>query len=79
MIITKTIDKTASNKVIPLMAALPYKIVLENTESSEENIKYNPILQYTIVAGGDYSTSREDESVGMRFTPASRSDTKKDD
>lgn len=76
MIVTKTIDKTASNRVVPLMAAFPYKIQLENTDQRGDFIEYNPALQYTI-AGGGSSTCHYEESVAELFR--SRGDSKQDD
>ncbi|MGI0480681.1 hypothetical protein ACN4EE_07815 [Geminocystis sp. CENA526] len=75
MIVTKTIDKNASNRVVPLMAAFPYKIQLENTDQRGDFIEYNPALQYTI-AGSGSSTSSFDESAGRLD---SIRDTKQDD
>ena len=61
---------------IPLMAALPYAISLDQTE--ESGGLYDPETQLTVFAGRNYSTCRYDESVGGILTK-SRSDTQKDD
>jgi hypothetical protein len=66
------------NAVIPIMAALPYEID-SNAPDPIDTIKYDPINQLMIYAGGrNYSTCRYDESVGGIFSK-SRSDTQKDD
>lgn len=77
MNITKLIDTT--KKVIPLLAALPYEISVEDG-GAEAVLSYNPTIQRTFFASGkkDFSTSRFDESVGGVFSK-SKSDTKKDD
>ena len=62
--------------VIPLMAALPYAITLD--EPDEQGIDYDPRSQLTVYAGRGFSTSRYDESVNPLFGK-SRSDTQKDD
>lgn len=62
--------------LIPLMAALPYSIIAD--ESEEEGIQYDPGTQLTVFAGRSFSTCRYDESVGGILSK-SRSDTQKDD
>lgn len=62
---------------IPLIAALPYRIVAERDDVVGD-VQYDPMTQLTRFAGRrDFSTSREDESAGGLFS--SKSDTKKDD
>jgi hypothetical protein len=73
MNVTKVSVKT--DAVIPLIAALPYGVVLDAPDT--ERVQYDPIVQLTRYAGRDFSTSRYDESVGGLFS--SKSDTKKDD
>ena len=64
--------------VIPLLAALPYRIAVEGSDS-ETAFSYDPISQQTRFASSrGYSTSSYEESVGG-FIGKSRSDTKKDD
>lgn len=64
-----------TDAVIPLIAALPYGVVLDAPD--EARIEYDPMAQLTRYAGRDFSTSRYDESAGGIFS--SKSDTKKDD
>lgn len=64
-----------TDRVIPLMAALPYRITLSH--QPEANASYDPAAQLTYFAGRDYCTCRVDESVDPWW--ASKSDTKKDD
>jgi len=67
-----------SHAAMPLVAALPYKVVLEGPDV-ENPLAYDPETQISVFAGRrDYSTCREDESVGGFFSK-SKSDTKKDD
>ena len=67
-----------SNAAMPLIAALPYAVVVDGPEA-EQPFTYDPATQLTRFAGRrDFSTCREDESVWGVFKP-SRSDTKKDD
>lgn len=74
MTATKLHIKT--DAAIPLIAALPFAIATSGAEMSA-SFNYNPGTQLaTFRSGRDYSTCREDESVGF-FN--SRSDTKKDD
>ena len=64
--------------VIPLLAALPYRIAVEDSDS-ESAFSYDPISQQTMFAssrGG--STCQYEESVGGIISK-SRTDTKKDD
>jgi hypothetical protein len=64
--------------VIPLLAALPYRIAVEGLDS-EPAFSYNPISQTTRFASSrGYSTCQYEESVGG-FISKSRTDTKKDD
>jgi hypothetical protein len=63
--------------VIPLMAALPYKITGDEPDEAM-GVIYDPETQLTVYAGRNFSTCREDESVGGILSK-SRSDTKKDD
>ncbi len=70
----KLVDQT--DVVMPVIAALPYSIVLEDNELMEEG-NYNPELQLTTNMGRDYSTSSSDDSAGGIFS--SKRDTKKDD
>lgn len=65
----------AGSAVIPLMAALPYRI--DASACTPEGSSYDPTTQFTHFARRDFSTCRCDESVGGLFS--SRSDTKKDD
>lgn len=67
-----------SSAIMPVIAALPYSIIMEEKEVSTIG-DYDPKLQKTIYAmGRDYSTCRVDESV-WPFLGKSKSDTKKDD
>ena len=67
-----------SNAVMPLIAALPYRVVLDDPDV-ENTVTYNPEAQISVFAGRrDFSTCREDESVNPLFG-RSKSDTKKDD
>jgi hypothetical protein len=67
-----------SNAAMPLIAALPYRVVLDGPDV-ESPFTYNPETQISVFASRrDYSTCREDESVGGFFAK-SKSDTKKDD
>lgn len=68
--------KVNTNAVIPLMAALPYGIAVDEPEESDA--QYDPSTQLTIYAGRNFSTCREDESVNPLFG-RSKADTKKDD
>lgn len=63
--------------VIPLMAALPYKITVDELPN-DVGVQYDPKTQSTVYAGRNFSTCREDESIGG-LVFKSRSDTKKDD
>jgi hypothetical protein len=68
----------ASSAAMPLIAALPYRVVLDGPDV-ENPVTYNPETQISVFAGRrDYSTCREDESVNP-FFGKSKSDTKKDD
>jgi len=73
---TKLAIKT--NAAIPLIAALPFALATSSAETGASfTSTYNPATQLaTFRSGRDFSTCREDESVGF-FN--SRSDTKKDD
>jgi len=73
MNVTKECIQTT--RVIPLMAALPYRIAADEPEGSPP--VYDPKSQLTRFASRDFSTCREDESVFSLF--ASKADTKKDD
>lgn len=64
-----------TSSIIPLMAALPYGI--SSDEEEVEKFTYDPAKQITRFAGGNFSTSRYDESAGGLFQ--SKTDTKKDD
>lgn len=64
-----------TSSIIPLMAALPYGISSDDEEV--EKFAYDPSTQITRFAGGNFSTSRYDESAGGLFQ--SKTDTKKDD
>jgi len=71
---TKLAIKT--DAAIPLIAALPFALAISGVETGA-SFNYNPGTQLAVFRGGrDFSTCREDESVGI-FN--SRSDTKKDD
>lgn len=76
MEVTKlTLDSSAA---MPLIAALPYRVVLDGPDV-ENPVIYDAESQISVFAGRrDFSTCREDESVGGFFSK-SRSDTKKDD
>lgn len=64
--------------VIPLLAALPYRIAVAGSDS-EPSFSYDPISQQTRFASSrGYSTCQYEESVGGIISK-SRSDTKKDD
>jgi hypothetical protein len=65
-----------TNAAIPLMAALPYGIALDQPEIS--GVQYDPQTQLTVFAGRNFSTCRQDESVNPIFG-ASKADTQKDD
>jgi tRNA(Leu) C34 or U34 (ribose-2'-O)-methylase TrmL len=65
-----------TNAVIPLMAALPYSIEMDDPH--EASSRYDPEVQLTYYAGCDFSTCREDESVQRGFF-TSKTDTNKDD
>lgn len=75
MQVEKLLNNT--NDVMPLIAALPYRISLD-LEAPETGV-YDPAQQQTIHTMGkrDYSTSREDDSAGGWLS--TKSDTKKDD
>jgi hypothetical protein len=64
-----------TNATIPLMAALPYGIAVE--EPHEAATTYDPESQLTRFAGRNFSTCRNEESAGGFFQ--SKSDTSKDD
>jgi hypothetical protein len=67
-----------SNATMPLIAALPYRVVLDDPDV-ESAFTYNPETQISVFAGRrDFSICREDESVNPLFGK-SKSDTKKDD
>ena len=67
-----------SQAAMPLIAALPYRVVLDGPDV-ENPVTYNPETQISVFAGRrDYSTCREDESI-CPFFGKSKSDTKKDD
>jgi hypothetical protein len=68
--------KVNTSAAIPLMAALPYGIAVDQAEVA--GIQYDPETQLTVFAGRNFSTSREDESVNP-FFGKSKADTKKDD
>lgn len=73
--IEKLVDTTA--RVVPLMAALPYRVGVED-EPVDAGLQYSPALQRTVFAGQrNYSTCREDDSVWGIFS--TKSDTQKDD
>jgi hypothetical protein len=76
MQVEKLVNTTAD--VVPLIAALPYRITVE-TERDESSAVYDPEQQQTIHTMGkrDYSTCREDDSAGGWLS--TKSDTKKDD
>ncbi len=64
--------------VIPLLAALPYRIAVAGSDS-EPSFSYDPVSQQTKFASKrDFSTCQYEESVGGIVTK-SRTDTKKDD
>lgn len=75
MEVTKILD--TSNRIMPLVAALPYSIRMDEQWDGDV-ATYDPQRQKTLHAGGSSSTCREDESVhnGNLFT---KSDTKRDD
>lgn len=74
MKIEKSIDK--SDVIMPVIAALPYSISLEENEIIEKG-NYNPDSQLTTHFSSSGSYSREDDSSG--YWTNSKSDTKKDD
>jgi hypothetical protein len=51
-----------TNAIIPLMAALPYRIALD--PPAEASFAYDPETQLTHFAGRNFSTCRYDESAG---------------
>jgi hypothetical protein len=66
-----------SDAAIPLIAALPYALAFVGSADTSHGFAYNPQSQLsTFSASRDFSTCREDESVGLL---RSKSDTKKDD
>ena len=68
-----------SDAPMPLIAALPYALALTGDADTGQGFAYNPHSQLSeFSASRDFSTCREDESVGG-FLSKSRSDTKKDD
>jgi len=72
------IKQIAPGGVIPLMAALPYHIMVERSDA-EPGFSYDPMSQQTRFASSrGYSTCQYEESVGG-FISKSRTDTKKDD
>lgn len=76
MQVEKLLNNT--NDVMPLIAALPYRISLD-LEAPDTAVAYDPTQQQTICTMGkrDYSTCREDDSAGGWLS--TKSDTKKDD
>jgi len=71
-------EAVRSRGVIPLLAALPYRIAVQASDC-EGAFSYDPLSQQTQFAssrGG--STCQYEESVGG-FISKSRTDTKKDD
>lgn len=60
---------------IPLMAALPYGIAMDEPHGIA--MAYDPETQLTRFAGRNFSTCRNEESAGGLFQ--SKSDTSKDD
>lgn len=67
-----------SSAVMPVIAALPYSILMEENEVATMG-NYNPKLQQTIFAvSSGSSTCRNDDSIN-RFPMGSKSDTSKDD
>lgn len=75
MVVEKRI--IADARVIPLIAALPYAIRADRSES-ETAFAYDPASQLTTFASRRYSTCRHEESVNPLFGK-SRSDTQQDD
>ena len=72
MRVEKLLDRRPG--AIPLIAALPYAI--QSEEDAQSAVTYDPQTQRPVHAGRDYSTCREDDSVGWINT---KSDTRKDD
>jgi hypothetical protein len=71
-------ETVSSGGVIPLLAALPFRIAVESSDN-EPSFSYDPISQQTRFASSrGYSTCQYEESVGG-FISKSRTDTKKDD
>ena len=66
----------ASSAVMPLMAALPYRVVLDGPDAGNP-IMYDPETQLSFFAHHG-STSTYGESIDPLFGK-SRSDTRKDD
>ena len=62
--------------VMPVIAALPFAIILEESELIDEGT-YNPTLQLASKITISSSYCREDDSAG--YWTNSKSDTKKDD
>ena len=71
-------QSNTSPDVMPLLAALPYSVILDKGEDMMEASSYDPTSQRTMYAvGRNYSTSREDDSVFN--IGRTKNDTKKDD
>jgi len=71
-----------SAETIPLLAALTYSVDVNPSEETSESPAYDPTNQRTVYGMGkrNYSTCREDDSVGGLFDFGSvKSDVKKDD
>jgi hypothetical protein len=66
-----------SDKVMPLIAALPYEITTGENEVVSSP-RYDAVSHLAVYAGGRSSTCREDDSVAAIIT-YTKSDTKRDD
>lgn len=76
MIIEKKLD--IKSGIVPLIAALPYKIVFNSTENNvTDKVEYDPQSQRNIRTRDDYSTCRRDDSIDHFIS--TKSDTKRDD
>lgn len=76
MIVEKKLN--IESRIIPLIAALPYKITFHSAESDTvDQVNYDPRSQRNIHTKHDYSTCRRDDSIDHFIS--TKSDTKRDD
>ena len=72
------VKQVTTEGVIPLMAALPYRITIQDSDR-EASFAYDPVSQLTRFASSrGYSTCQFEESV-VGIISKSRTDTNKDD